>query len=144
LLHSSPGMQGLATLLLCMAGCAALGAFIERLAYRPLRNGLSATDSWAWALFWALYCGLFLGPVLESHSPLLGITAFCVVFLSAFVVLVPILRLLFKKLGMRLRPSRNRLTALITAIGISLLLENQGQAVFGATPHAYQLPGMGG
>src|ERR1044072_346714 len=46
LTHATPGLQGLLALLLCMAGCAALGAFIERLAYRPLRNGLSAQDAW--------------------------------------------------------------------------------------------------
>ena len=37
------------------------------------------------------------------------------------------------------RPLRNRskLTVLITAIGVSLLLENAGQLVFGATPQAF-------
>ena len=47
------------------------------------------------------------------------------------------MRVVFHRLAPRLRPSRSRLTALITAIGISLLLENQGQAVLGATPRAY-------
>src|SRR5207302_1699572 len=50
LAHEVPGVQGTVALLLCMAGCAVLGAFIERLAYRPLRNGLSAHDAWPWAL----------------------------------------------------------------------------------------------
>ena len=48
---AAPGTQGIVALILCMAGCAALGAFIERLAYRPLRNGLSERDAWPWALF---------------------------------------------------------------------------------------------
>jgi branched-chain amino acid transport system permease protein len=129
--------QDVVALLLCMLGCAALGAFLERLAYRPLRNGLSAADAWPWALFWALYCGLFLGPVLAAHSPLLGITAFLTVTALAFVALIPALRGLFRVIGAHVRPSKSRLTALITAIGISLLLENQGQAVFGATPYSY-------
>lgn len=144
LLHGGVAAQGVAALLLCMLGCAALGAFIERLAYRPLRNGLSAKDAWPWALFWALYAGLFIGPVVDAHTRLLAITAFFVVLVAAFVVFLPLLRSLFGFLAPRLQPSRSRLTALITAIGISLLLENQGQAVFGATPRAYQLRGVGG
>jgi branched-chain amino acid transport system permease protein len=142
--HLAPGAQGACALILCMAGCAALGAFVERLAYRPLRNGLSVSDTWPWALFGALYAGLFLGPFVEAHSPLLGITAFLVVMAAAFVVLMPILRALFRALGPRLKPSRSRLSALITAIGLSLLLENQAQAIFGATPRAYQVEGIGG
>src|SRR6476469_8558085 len=55
LLKLNPVAQDVGALLLCMAGCAALGAFIERLAYRPLRNGITKTDAWPWAIFWALY-----------------------------------------------------------------------------------------
>jgi len=142
--QASPGPQSAAALIFCMVGCAALGAFIERLAYRPLRNGLQITDAWPWALFWALYFGLFLGPVLEQNSRLLSSTAFFLVTAVAFVALLPAIRSLFRFLSPRLQPSRSRLAALITAIGISLLLENQGQAVFGATPQAYQLKGIGG
>jgi branched-chain amino acid transport system permease protein len=144
LAHAAPGVQGVVSLLLCMIGCAALGAFIERLAYRPLRNGLSASDAAPWALFWALYVALFVGPVVEAHTSLLGSTAFIVVLVIAFAALIPILRKVFAALGRRLRPSRNRLTALITAIGMSLLLENQGQAVFGVTPRAYEIAGVDG
>ncbi len=36
-----------------------------------------------------------------------------------------------------------RLTALITAIGVSLLLENGAQAIFGATPRAFSIEGIG-
>lgn len=135
--HSGPIPQDVVVLLLCMGGCALLGAFIERLAYRPLRNGLSANDAWPWALFWGLYIGLFVGPVVEAHSQFNGTGAFLVTTAISFVLLIPILRVLFQSVGARLRPSRNRLTALITAIGISLLLENQGQALFGATPRQY-------
>ncbi|MCW3099531.1 MAG: amino acid/amide transporter rane protein 1, family [Chthonomonadaceae bacterium] len=137
LLHASPLMQNIAGLLLCMSGCALLGVFIERLAYRPLRNGLSATDAWPWALFVALYFGLFLAPKISEHSDLNGFGAFFVVTSIAFAVLWAVFRVGFRALGARLKPSRNRLTALITAIGISLLLENQGQATFTPTPHQY-------
>src|SRR5688500_5245374 len=61
---------GLATMLVAMLGCAALGILIERFAYRPLRN-------------------------------------------------------------------RSKLTVLITAIGISLFLENAGQLIFGVNPRAF-------
>ncbi len=137
LLHANPLMQNIGGLLLCMSGCALLGVFIERLAYRPLRNGLSASDAWPWALFTALYLGLFVGPKVEEHSQFNGVGAFLVVTAVSFAALWPLLRVFFRALGTRLKPSKNRLTALITAIGISLLLENQGQASFTPTPRQY-------
>lgn len=70
LIKSSGMASGLLILALAMAGCAALGIIVERLAYRPLR----------------------------SHS---------------------------------------KLNVLITAIGVSLLLENTGQFVFGAAPKSF-------
>ena len=137
--HAAPALQGVAALLLCMFGCAALGAFIERLAYRPLRNGLSKTDAIPWAVFVALYAGLFGGPYLVAHTPLNGIGGFFVAVALGFAIGWPVLTALFSNIGPRLRPSKSRLTALITAIGISLLLENQGQAVFTPTPRSYQI-----
>ena len=134
-----PATQGIAALLLCMLGCAALGAFIERLAYRPLRNGLSKSDAIPWAVFVALYCGLFIGPQFEKHTALNGVGSFFAALLIGFGVALPALHFLFGAIGPRLKPSKSRLTALITAIGISLLLENQGQAIFTPTPQAYQL-----
>lgn len=136
--------QYLITLILCMGACGAMGAFIERLAYRPLRNALGPADSLPWALFCALYFGLFLGPKADDSTSLNAVAAFFVVTGVAFVILIPILRGLFSVLNKRLQPSRNRLNALITAIGISLLLENQGQALFTATPQTYpNLPPLG-
>ncbi len=137
--HAAPAMQGISALLLCMLGCAALGAFIERLAYRPLRNALSKADAVPWAVFVALYAGLFGGPFLVAHTPLNGIGGFFVAVALGLAMSYPILYGLFGAIGPRLRPSKSRLTALITAIGISLLLENQGQALFTATPRGYQL-----
>jgi branched-chain amino acid transport system permease protein len=137
LLHASPAVQDVGALLLCMAGCAALGAFIERLAYRPLRNGLTKSDAWPWAVFWALYAGLFGGPILEARTALNSIGSFFVAAAAAFAIFFPMLRVLFEHLGQRLQPTKSRLNALITAIGISLLLENQWQASFTATPRQY-------
>lgn len=135
--HGGPIPQDIVVLTLCMGGCALMGAFIERLAYRPLRNGLSASDAPPWALFWGLYLGLFLGSFVEKHTPLNSVGAFFVTVGVATAILIPVLRVVFRSIGARLKPSRNRLTALITAIGISLLLENQGQAIFGASPQQY-------
>ncbi|HLJ56520.1 MAG TPA: branched-chain amino acid ABC transporter permease [Chthonomonadaceae bacterium] len=137
LLHYNPALQDVAALIICMAGCAALGAFIERLAYRPLRNGLTKGDAWPWALFWALYAGLFGGPSLEAHSGLNSVGAFAVAAVIGFALLLPAFFVLFNYLGKRLQPTNSRLNALITAIGISLLIENQWQASFTATPQQY-------
>ena len=137
LMHANPVVQDVGALIICMVGCSAMGVFIERLAYRPLRNGLGAGDAIPWSLFWGLYFGLFLGPKLEAKSSLSVLGAFAVVTLIATALLYFPIRALFGYLGKRLQPSRNRLNALITAIGISLLLENQGQATFGATPQQY-------
>ena len=136
---AAPALQGICALLLCMLGCAALGAFIERLAYRPLRNALSKADAVPWAIFIALYAGLFGGPFLVAHTRLVAIGGFFVAVLLGWVISYPILYVLFGLISPHLRPSKSRLTALITAIGISLLLENQGQAVFTSTPRAYQI-----
>lgn len=137
LAHTSGPVQEISTLLCCLVGCGLLGAFIERLAYRPLRNGLNRQDGWVWALFWALFIGYFVGPLVEAKSAFNSIGAFCIATGVGFLILLPLLQWLFEKIGRTVRPSRSRLTALITAIGISLLLENQGQAVFGADPQAY-------
>ena len=144
LMHASPVAQDIFALLFCLLACGLLGAFIERLAYRPLRNGLSKADGWVWALFWSLYAGLFISPMVERQTPLNGAAAFFVVVAVAFALFLPLLRALFTRIGKYVLPSRNRLTALITAIGISLLLENQGQAIFGATPQAYPSQGFKG
>lgn len=144
LTHVSPDTQGIVALAICMAVCASLGAFIERLAYRPLRNGLSAADAAPWAILAGLYVALLLGPVLRERVGGGDIGSFAIVLACAFAVFLPLLRALFNLLAPRLHPSRDRLTALITAIGISLLLENQGQALFGATPRAFEVPGIGG
>src|ERR1043165_4495504 len=69
-IHTTSWLGGITVMLGAMAACAALGIFIERLAYRPLRE-------------------------------------------------------------------RSKLTVLITAIGVSLLLENAGQLIFGANPKAF-------
>lgn len=142
--HTSPTVQGGVALLLSMLGCALLGVFIETIAYRPLRNGLSAQDAVPWALFWALYVGLFLGPVVHSLTLLPKWGAFVICASVSFLLFIPMLRKLLSGLRGYIRPSKSRLAPLITAIGVSLLLENQGLALFGPNPRAYQIKGVGG
>ncbi|MDE2125945.1 MAG: branched-chain amino acid ABC transporter permease [Armatimonadetes bacterium] len=151
LVHADPAAQGIAALMICMVGCASLGALIERLAYRPLRNGLSVREAVPWAIFWSLYGGLFgfriaqhiIGATLMGGKALPPVEiGFIVAAGITFAAAVPLLKLLFGALSKHVKPSPSRLTALITAIGISLLLENQGQAIFTANPRAYQIKGV--
>ena len=138
-----PAFQGILGLIICMFVCALLGAFIERLAYRPLRNALSGKDAAPWSLFIGLYCGLILGPVLDYKTPLNATSSFLIVTGITTIIVFKPCQIAFAKIGQKLKPSRSRLTALITAIGLSLLLENQGQATFGASPQAYQIKDIG-
>jgi branched-chain amino acid transport system permease protein len=50
-----------------------------------------------------------------------------------------IIGVLIERLAYKPVRKSGRLTALITAIGVSLLIENSAQAAFGATPRAYQI-----
>jgi len=86
------------------------------------------------------YLGLFAVTGLLAHQvpavQMVGGLIVCMVGCGALGVLIE---------RMAYRPIRRsgRLAALITAIGVSLLLENGWQAVFGATPRAYQIHHIG-
>jgi len=54
------------------------------------------------------------------------------------------LGMLIEKLAYKPLRGRSTLTVLITAIGVSLLLQNLGQRVFGANPRAFKFPGRDG
>src|SRR5581483_1846821 len=81
------------------------------------------------------YAGLFTALALHTsdHPTLFG---FLIVLASAMLVSA-LLGFLIERLAYR--PLRNvpRLNLLITAVGVSLLLENLGQVVFGATPRVF-------
>ncbi len=140
----APVFQGACALILAMVACSMLGLFIERLAYRPLRNGIQASDAPAWAIFWSLYVTLFLGGWLVNRSVLPAGLVYVATFAVSVGVMYVVMRRLFTTLSRRLKPSTDRLSALITAIGVSLLLENQGAASFGVTPRAAQIHGVNG
>ncbi len=63
------------------------------------------------------------------------ITALVIMLLS--MVICAILGMIIERFAYRPVRKYSRLTALITAIGVSLLLENGGQALFGADPKSY-------
>jgi branched-chain amino acid transport system permease protein len=86
------------------------------------------------------YFGFFaVTQLLAKQAPLLqGICGLAICMLGCAIIGVLIERLAYKPVR-----KSGRLTALITAIGVSLLLENGAQAVFGATPRAYEIPGIG-
>ncbi len=111
-------------LLLAMVLCAVLGTVIERFAYRPLRNGLQQADAHFWGIIAALPVALRFGPLL---SPLGG-GLFIVLAVTFGFALRPVMTWLRRRIVL----STSRLNALITAIGVSLLLENGGLLVFGA------------
>ncbi len=85
------------------------------------------------------YFGLFAVTGLLGHqSPVLqGIGGLIICMVGCGIIGVVIERLAY-------RPVRRsgRLAALITAIGVSLLIENGWQAVVGSTPQAYQIAGV--
>ncbi len=86
------------------------------------------------------YFGFFaVTKLLASQAPLLqGICALAICMLGCAIIGVLIERAAYKPVR-----KSGRLTALITAIGVSLLLENGSQAIFGATPRAYEIAGIG-
>ena len=127
---------GLTVLVVAMIGCAVLGMRIERTAYRPLRE---ATDFNLFSILGVLLGGglaLYFTRGLQLHD------------------FTPVVRLLLtwgaaelgawlgsriKKRVILLRTTGGapNLNVLITAIGVSLLLEYSGQVFFGATPRTF-------
>lgn len=132
----------LGVLLLAMAVCAVLGMAIERFAYRPLRNGLQTVDAHFWGMVAALSVAI--------GAPLPGLPIRAVVWLALGIVFGFLLRPVVSRLARRTVRSSSRLNALITAIGVSFVLEYGGLLVFGADPNfvptvvperTFELPG---
>ncbi|NLH98300.1 MAG: branched-chain amino acid ABC transporter permease [Chthonomonadales bacterium] len=129
-------------LIITMAVCALLGVLIERFAYRPLRNGLRIADAHFWGLVAALPVAVRLGPF--SHPGVL--LAWLVIGVAFGYALRPVVAWIARR-SVR---ATSRLNALITAIGVSFVLEYGGLLVVGADPNfvptivperVYVLPG---
>lgn len=79
--------------------------------------------------------GAFAGYFLSRAAPA-GPLGGVLVLLGAMVICA-LLGMLIEKLAYRPLRGRSTLTALITAIGVSLLLQNLGQRIFGANPRSF-------
>ncbi len=117
-------LLAIVALLLSMAICAVLGMTIERFAYRPLRNGLNEVD----AIFWGFAIAL---PISSKFGPLFSVKG-GLAFIVIGVILGFLMRPVMAYMRKRIKLSSSRLNALITAIGVSLALENSGLLVFGS------------
>ncbi|HVY71407.1 MAG TPA: branched-chain amino acid ABC transporter permease, partial [Verrucomicrobiae bacterium] len=78
------------------------------------------------------FAGFYLAPKLPSESVYGGL----VVLVGAMAACAA-LGIIIERLAYRPLRSRSKLNVLITAIGVSLLLENLGQYFFGAAPKAF-------
>ena len=92
------------------------------------------------------FAGYYIGRGLARESLASGLLA-----LSGAMAVCAVLGVLIERLAYRPLRNRSKLTVLITAIGVSLLLENTGQFVFGAAPkpfpslfpvHTFQVAGL--
>ena len=115
------------TLILAILLCAMLGMLIERFAYRPLRNGLQNAD----AHFWGFVIALPLTLRFVTISTPAGMAVWLVIGIAVGYAMRPVI----KHIAKRIKLTSSRLNALITAIGVSLLLENGGIRIFGANPN---------
>ena len=77
-------------------------------------------------IYIAAWCGFIQSPALVFVIAMLGIMIFCT-----------IVALLVERIAYRPLRTAPRLNVLITAIGVSLFLENLGQVVFGADPRVF-------
>jgi branched-chain amino acid transport system permease protein len=98
---------------------AGLGILIERFAYRPARGETRFTLA-----FWLGLLGAVIGHYASPSAVGVGLGT-----LIGIVVGIAL-----ERFGVRTARSASRLGLLIIAIGVSLLLENGGQLVFGADP----------
>ncbi len=84
------------------------------------------------------FCGYYASKVGSRFLASGTVTAAIVVFLMSMVVCA-LLGILIERLAYRPLRERSKLTVLITAIGVSLLMEFTGQLVFGADPKSFRL-----
>jgi len=78
------------------------------------------------------FSGYYLARIFPHQTIATGL-----VILAASMAICAVLGVLIEKLAYRPLRNRSTLTVLITAIGVSLLLQNLGQVVFGPNPKAY-------
>ncbi len=82
------------------------------------------------------FTGFYLAPQVNKSLPAQSFLSGAVVLLGALAVCC-VLGIVIERLAYRPLRKRPTLTVLITAIGVSLLLQNLGQFVFGANPKSF-------
>ena len=117
-------------LLAAMALCALLGLVIEQAAYRPLR-----TRSW---IAPSIFLGAAAAYITDRIAVEAGVKSGIAIGI-AIVVWIALTALLRATQRRKASDSSSRLTALITAIGVSLFLENFSvlPQIFGADPRFF-------
>jgi branched-chain amino acid transport system permease protein len=83
------------------------------------------------------FCGYYLSPVLLPYFTGRLTPLGPVAVLVSTMLICALLGIIIEKLAYRPLRSRPKLTVLITAIGVSLLLEYGGQFIFGADPKSF-------
>ena len=83
------------------------------------------------------FCGYYLTPRVLPHFPGALVPVGVAVVMLATMGFCALLGIVIEKLAYRPLRSRPKLTVLITAIGVSLLLEYGGQFLFGADPKSF-------
>jgi branched-chain amino acid transport system permease protein len=78
------------------------------------------------------FAGYYFSRQVQSQSFARGVSALVVA-----MIVCAILGVVIEKLAYRPLRGRSTLTVLITAIGVSLLLQNSGQLIFGANPKSF-------
>ena len=78
------------------------------------------------------FAGFYIGRGMPKESFATGFLA-----LAGAMIVCAVLGVVIERLAYRPLRNRSKLTVLITAIGVSLLLENLGQFIFGAAPKAF-------
>ena len=78
------------------------------------------------------FAGFYIGRGMPKESFVTGFLA-----LAGAMLVCAVLGVVIERLAYRPLRNRSKLTVLITAIGVSLLMENFGQFVFGAAPKAF-------
>lgn len=112
-------LSAIAIMLGAMVLSAALGMLIERFGYRPGRSHTRFTLA-----FWFGILGAGFGHL--AHPSAVSVAAGAAIGIALGIVL--------EMRGLRPVAVDSRLALLIIAIGVSLVLENGGQQVFGADP----------
>jgi len=132
---------GFTVLAAAMLGCALLGMRIERLVYRPLREQIDFNLITTLATIGGALIGIFIvmktAPDRLKESDFLKVVAIAAAWLGAEAAAHLAKLTKWKIVFHRTAGGAPTLNVLITAIGVSLLLEYSGQLVFGAAPRTF-------